>query len=116
MLIRLLVNALSVYLTAYLLSGVHIDNFFYAIGVAFMLALVNTFLRPILVILTIPITLVTLGLFLIVINTLMILLVDWFIGGFVVYGFWWALIFGIVMFLINAVLYSIFGLKEGKNE
>jgi putative membrane protein len=116
MLIRLFVNALSVYFTAYLLAGVKIENFFVAIGVAFMLAVVNTFLRPILVILTIPITLVTLGLFLIVINTMMILLVDWIIGGFEVYGFWWALLFGIVMFIINAVLYSIFGIKEERNE
>ncbi|MEQ8358797.1 MAG: phage holin family protein [Cytophagales bacterium] len=112
MLIRLLVNALSVYLTAYLLSGVVIEDFLYAIGVAILLAIVNTVIRPILIILTIPITILTLGLFLFVINVFMIMLVDWIVDGFYVQNFWWALLFGIVMFFINVVLNSILGLEK----
>ncbi len=112
MLIRLLVNALSVYLTAYLLSGVIIKDFLYAIGVAILLAIVNTIIRPILVVLTIPITIVTFGLFLFVINVFMIMLVDWFVDGFYVSNFWWAFLFGIVMFFINVVLNSILGLEK----
>ncbi len=112
MLIRLLVNALSVYFTAYLLSGVIIENFFYAIGVAILLAIVNTVIRPVLIILTIPITILTLGLFLFVINVFMIMLVDWIVDGFYVQNFWWALLFGIVMFFINVILNSILGLEK----
>ena len=104
MLVKLLVNAVSVYLTAMLLDGVHVDSFLYAIGVAFLLAVVNVTVKPVLIILTIPITLITLGLFLFIINILMILLVDWFIAGFYVDGFMWALFFAIVMFFVNTVL------------
>lgn len=112
MLVRLLVNALSIYLTAYILRGVIIENFLYAIGVAILLAIVNTVIRPVLVILTIPITIVTLGLFLFVINVLMIMLVDWLVDGFYVQNFWWALIFGIVMFFINVILNAILGVEK----
>lgn len=112
MLLRLLVNAVSIYLTAYLLEGVIVNNFFYAIGVAILLAIVNTVLRPILVVLTIPITILTLGLFLFVINVLMILLVDWMVEGFYVQSFLWALIFGIVVFFINVILNAILGIEK----
>lgn len=112
MLIRLLINALSVYLTAYLLGGVHVDDFLYAIGVALLLAIVNIVIRPILIVLTIPITVLSFGLFIFVINVLMIMLVDFMVDGFYVNNFWWALLFGIVMFFINVVLNSILGLEK----
>jgi putative membrane protein len=71
--------------------------------VAVVLAVLNVFVKPVLVILTIPITIVTLGLFLLVINTLVILLADWLVPGFQVDGFWWALVFSILLSLINGI-------------
>jgi putative membrane protein len=66
----------------------------------------NAILKPILVILTLPITLVTFGLFLFVINAAIILLADKFIDGFVVDGFWWALLFSLLLSIVSAVLYK----------
>lgn len=111
---RFLLNGLAVVLTAYLLPGVHVENYGYALLVALVLSIVNTIIKPVLIVLTIPITFVTMGLFLLVINALMILLVDWFIDGFLVDGFWWALAFSIILWLFN----SMFGdlTKEKKNQ
>lgn len=108
-LIRLILSAIAVLICAYILPGAQVDGFWTAIVVAGVLALVNILFKPILVILTIPITLLTLGLFLLVINTLMIMLVSALIPGFTVDGFWWAFLFSIVLSLIN----SLFG---GANE
>ncbi len=108
-LIRLLLSAIAVLICAYILPGVHVAGFLTAIVVAGVLAVINVLFKPILVVLTIPITIITLGLFLLVINTLMILLVSWLVPGFYVDGFWWALVFSVVLSIIN----SIFGgLKE----
>lgn len=101
--IRFLLNGLAVLLTAYLLPGVHVEHYGYALLVALVLAVVNAIIKPILVVLTIPITFVTFGLFLLVINALMILLVDWLIGGFTVDGFWWALLFSLILSLFNSL-------------
>jgi len=101
--IRLLLSALAILLCAYVLPGAHVDGFFIAIVVAVVLAVLNVFVKPVLVILTIPITIVTLGLFLLVINTLVILLADWLVPGFQVDGFWWALVFSILLSLINGI-------------
>ncbi len=90
-------------LTAYLLPGVHVEHYGYALLVALLLAIVNAVIKPVLVILTIPITFVTLGLFLLVINALMILLVDWLVPGFEVDGFWWALGFSLILSLFNSL-------------
>lgn len=108
-LIRLILSAIAVLICAYILPGAEVDGFWSAIVVAGVLAILNVLLKPILVILTIPITIVTLGLFLLVINTLLVLLASWLIPGFAVDGFWWALIFSILLSVINAVFG---GLKE----
>ena len=97
-------NGVVVWLGAYLLSGVAVDGFLYAILVGLILAIVNWTIRPILVFLTFPITILTLGLFLLVINALMILLVDWLLGGFDVDGFVWALIFSLFVWILNWIL------------
>jgi len=112
--VRFLLNGLAVFLTDYLLSGVHIENYGYAILVAIVLSLVNAIVKPVLIIFTIPITFVTMGLFLLVINAMMIQLTDWFIDGFTVEGFWWALAFSIILWLFN----SMFGdlTKEKKKQ
>ncbi len=102
--VRFLLNGLAVLLTAYLLPGVHVEHYGYALLVAVLLALVNAVVKPVLVILTIPITVITFGLFLLVINALLILLVDWLIrDGFEVDGFWWALAFSLILSVFNSL-------------
>lgn len=102
--IRLLVSTIAVVLSAYILPGVTVDSFITAIIVAVILSLLNVLVKPILVILTIPFTVFTLGLFLLVINAIIILMTDWIIDGFVVDGFWYALLFSIVLSIINSLL------------
>lgn len=103
-LIRLLLTSLAVLLTSYLLPGVHIDNFLSAVLIALLLALLNVTLKPLLILITIPVTFLTLGLFLLVINALIILLADAIVPGFIVDGFWWALLFSILLWFINSIL------------
>lgn len=101
---RFLISGLSVLLAAYLLPGVHVEHYGYALLVALVLAVVNFIVKPILILFTIPITVMTLGLFLLVINALMILLVDYFITpGFLVDGFWWALAFSLILSVLNSL-------------
>lgn len=106
--VKILLTGVAALIAAYLLPGVQIDGFGAALILAVVLALLNAVVRPILVILTIPVTVLTLGLFLLVINALIILLADYLIGGFDVDGFLWALIFSLVLSLIEAVLDMIF--------
>ncbi|HLO80801.1 MAG TPA: phage holin family protein [Chitinophagaceae bacterium] len=110
-LIRILISALVAFGLSYLLDGVHIDKFTTALILALVLAVLNALVKPILIILTLPITIVTLGLFLLVINALIIMLGDRFIDGFSVDGFWWALLFSILLSLVSSILYS-----AGKKE
>lgn len=98
---RLIVSGLAVFITCYLLPGADVDGFVTALIVAVVLGLVNIFIKPILLVLTLPITLVTLGLFTLVINALMVLLVDYLVPGFNVTSFWWALAFAFVLSIIN---------------
>jgi putative membrane protein len=101
--LRLLIYTGAVLLTAWLLPGVHVANFTTAIMVAIALAIINTFLRPVLIFLTIPVTIVTLGLFLLVINALIIVLIGKIVPGFEVEGFWWALLFSVILSIIAAI-------------
>lgn len=103
-LVRLLLSTLAVIVSAYILPGVSVDSFLTAVVVAIILSLLNTIVKPVLVILTIPFTIFTLGLFLLVINAIIILMTDWLIDGFTVAGFWYALLFSIVLALINSLL------------
>ena len=96
-LVRFILYAIAVLITAYILPGIHLDSFLTAIVVAGVLTLLNAVVKPFLVILTIPVTFFTLGLFLLVINALIILLAGWIVPNFEVNGFWWALIFSIVL-------------------
>jgi putative membrane protein len=102
-LIRFLFSGLAVLLAAYLLPGVHVDHYGYALLVAAVLALANLLVKPVLIVLTIPITIFTLGLFLLVINALIILLVDYLVPGFRVEGFWWALGFSLILSIFNSM-------------
>lgn len=101
---KLFVTALAVIISTYLLSGVHIDGFFTAIIVAAVLSFLNAIVKPMLVLLTIPITFFTLGLFLLVINALIILITDQLVSGFKVDSFFWALGFSLILSLVNAIL------------
>lgn len=103
-LVNILVSAVAVFASAYILPGVHVADFFTAIIVAIILAVVNGVLKPILVILTLPITIVTLGLFYLVINAAMILLVAALVPGFKVDGFLWALVYSLVLSIVSSVL------------
>lgn len=100
-LVRLLVNAVAIFALAYVLPGVSVSGFGIALIAAFVLALLNAFVKPLLIIFTIPITIFTLGLFLLVINALIIMLADYFIDSFEVLNFWWALLFGLLLSLVN---------------
>lgn len=111
-LIRLLVSALAAMLTAYLLPGVKLDGFITALVLALVLAVLNLLVKPVLVILTLPVTVVTLGLFLLVINAIIILVAAELVSGFKVDGFWWALIFSIVMTVINSIMHGIAGNED----
>ncbi len=101
--LKWVLSAVAVLIAAYLLPGVAVESFWSALVVAVILALMNATLKPLLVILTIPITVITLGLFLLVINAIIILLIDAIIGGFQVNGFWWALAFSLIISILGAL-------------
>jgi putative membrane protein len=106
-LIRILISALVAFGLSYLLDGVHIDAFTTALVLALVLAVLNALVKPILILFTLPITILTLGLFLFVINALIILLADRLLGEhFNVDGFWWALLFSILLSVVFSILYS----------
>lgn len=102
--VNLLVSVLAIVISAYLLPGTTIDSLSTALMVAVVLGILNAILKPILTILTLPITILTLGLFSFVLNALMILLVSAIIPGFRVDGFMWALLFSLVLSLVNTLL------------
>ncbi|SDR66972.1 putative membrane protein [Formosa sp. Hel1_31_208] len=114
LLIRLLITAAIVMLLAHFLTGVAVTGYTSALIVAAVLAFLNAIVRPILIILTIPITILTLGLFLFVINACIVLLADRFIDGFGVDGFWTALLFSILLSISQSIAYSF--LKEEKKK
>ncbi len=99
-LIRILTTTLAILLVTKLMPGVSIDGVMTAIILALVLALLNMFVKPVLIFFTLPITIVTLGLFLLVINALIILIASNLVNGFHVSGFWSALFFSIVLSLV----------------
>lgn len=94
-------------LIAYILPGVEVVNYGTAIIVALVLGLLRFIVKPILVFLTLPITVVTLGLFLLVINACIILMADYFVSGFSVANFWWALGFSLLLSFLQSILFSV---------
>ena len=112
--IRILVIAALAYGLANIIPGVHIETFGTAIIVAIVLSLLNFFVKPILIILTLPITILTLGLFLLVINTLIILMDSKFVHGFRVDGFWAAFWFGLALSIVSSLVFS--GNKKRKED
>lgn len=104
MLYTLFINSIAVFFGAYLLQGIEIKNYLTAIGVALVLAIVNVLIKPFIVVLTIPLTIITLGLFILVINAWMLMLVGKIVEGFKVHSFISALIMGIFLSVVNAIL------------
>ena len=106
--IKLLISAIIVFVLSYLLPGVQVTDLTGALMVAIVLSLLNTFLKPVLVLLTIPVTFFTLGLFLLVINAILILICDYFIDEFRVDGFLTALIFSVLLSISQSISNKIF--------
>ncbi|MEO7210654.1 MAG: phage holin family protein [Chitinophagaceae bacterium] len=109
---KILISAVAAIIAAYFLNGVHIDSSITAILIALVLAILNSFVKPILIILTIPITIITLGLFLIVLNVLMIEWAAKLIPGFTVDSWWSALWFSLLLSLVTSLLNSLVGKKK----
>lgn len=103
-LVKILLSSIGVIIASYLLPGVSVDEFITAVIIAVLLSLLNVTVKPLLIILTIPLTVFTLGLFLLVINAIIILIASSVVPGFQVDGFWWALLFSLVLSLINSLL------------
>jgi len=109
LLIRILATALLVMLLSRLMKGVIVDDLRTGFTVAIVLALLNFFVKPILVLFTLPVTIFTLGLFLLVINAFIVMLCDHFIDGFRIDSFWTALLFSILLSISQSLVYKLTG-------
>jgi len=101
--LKLILRTILVIFIAYIIPAVQIDSFWTALLVAITLAILNGFLKPLLIIITIPFTILTFGLFLLVINAGIIMIADALISGFTVEGFWWALLFSLVLSFFSSL-------------
>ena len=106
LILRILLSAIAVVILSKILPGVGVDSYTTAIIVAIVLSLLNFIVKPVLVILTLPVTILTLGLFLLIINAIIILLADYFIDGFQVNNIWWALLFSLLLSFLQSIFYS----------
>ncbi|MDO4229099.1 MAG: phage holin family protein [Capnocytophaga sp.] len=113
-LVNLLITGIIVFLLGNILPGAVIDNYFSAVLVAFVLSILNVLVKPILTIISIPITLLTLGLFMFVINAVIILLAAELVQGFKVNGFWGALLFSLCLSLVQSIASEL--LEDKKNQ
>ncbi|MCO4294713.1 phage holin family protein [Solitalea sp. MAHUQ-68] len=104
LIVRLIITAAVAFGLSYILPGVHINSFATALILAVVLGILNAVVKPILVILTFPITILTLGLFMLVINFLIIYFAERVVEGFSVDGFWWAIIFSFLLSLVTSIL------------
>ncbi|MBK7147677.1 MAG: phage holin family protein [Bacteroidetes bacterium] len=115
-LVKLLLNAIAVVITAYILPGVHLENFLAAVMLAAVLGLLNVSVKPLLIIFTIPATIFTLGLFILAINAFIIMIADWIIPGFEVSSFWWALLFSLLLSFINGIFERLTVKSESQDD
>lgn len=111
-LLKILLTALAVIVLANILPGVSVNGYLSAIIVALVISLLNMFVRPLLIFFTLPATIVTFGLFLFVINAIIILLANKLVVGFTVNGFWTALFFSILLSIFRSALFSLLKEKE----
>jgi putative membrane protein len=104
LLTKIALSALITFILSKILTGVRIDSIFTAIIFAIALSILDAFVKPIIVFLTLPATLITLGLFLFVINAIVVLLADRFVDGIKIDGFWWAMIFSITLSVFDTAI------------
>jgi len=114
LILKILLTAIAVMVIANFLPGVEVENYYSAIFVAIVLGILRVTIKPLLIFFTLPATIVTLGLFLLVINAVIIMLADYFVDGFLVSGFWIALLFSLLLSLFQSFLYSL--LKENRQN
>ncbi len=107
LIIKLLLTAIAVVVLSKVLPGVAVDGYVSAIIVAIVLAILRFTVKPLLILLTLPITILTFGLFLLIINGAIILLADYFVDGFAVENIWWGLLFSLLLSLFQAILFSL---------
>ena len=110
--LRLLLTALAVVILAKVLPGVSVEGYFSAIIVAIVIAILRFIVKPILIVLTLPITIITLGLFLLIINGIVIMMADYFISDFAVRNIWWAIPFSLLLSILQSIFHSILDDKK----
>jgi putative membrane protein len=113
---KILVTAVAAIMVSYLLPGVSIDSSVTAIILAVVLALLNGFVKPILIVLTIPITILTLGLFLLIINIVIIKWASEIVPGFSVRNWWSALLFSLLLSVVTALIENLIGANKKKHN
>jgi len=106
--LKILLTAIAVLAIASFLSGVYVENYGTAIWVAIALALLRFTVKPVLILLTLPLTIVTFGLFLLIINALIIELASYFVSGFEVVSIWWAILFSLLLSFFQSLMFAIF--------
>lgn len=104
----LLINSIVIFIGAYILRGVHIKSFWSVIGVAVLLGLINAFIKPVILFLALPLTILTLGLFILVINAWILMVIDKLVEGFKIDSFWWAVLYSILISVLNGILFRMF--------
>ena len=109
LIVRIILSTIAVLVADLLLAGVHAADLRTGLLVAVVLGILNAVVRPLFVLLTLPVTVLTLGLFILVINAAMVLLAARIVPGFHVDGFWWALAFSVVMWLVQGLLRALDG-------
>ncbi len=109
--INWVLSAVVIMVSAYVLPGIGVDGFVTALVLAVVIGAINAFVKPLLVLLTLPINVLTLGLFIMVIDALLIMLSAYIVPGFTVANFWWALLFALVLSLFGGIVAS-FGGKD----
>lgn len=112
LILRILLSAIAVIILAYILPGVGVDSYVTAIIVAIVLGLLNFIVKPVLIIITLPVTILTLGLFLLIINAIIILLASNIVSGFHIDNIWWALLFSLLLSFLQSIFFSF--LKDDK--
>lgn len=112
LILKVLLTAVAVVILAYILPGVSVDGYVSAIIVAVVLGILRLIVKPVLVILTLPVTIITLGLFLLIINACIILMADYFVDGFAVSNIWWALLFSLLLSFLQSLLFSMLDEKK----
>lgn len=104
----ILLNALALLITAYIVPGFEVISFQSALLAAIVLGLINTFIKPILIFLTLPLTIVTLGLFIFIVNAIVLFMASSVVQGFVIKGWWAAILGAIVLSIVSTILSSFF--------